>query len=141
MSDETSWSKKFFGILGDQLQDLSYISVVTGTGDTYAEIDPSSNNIIKELENQKVKIVARTYMELDGDITMILPTKQSPESNEIDKELMEIHRQNTDIAVRNWNSFVGTVVDIAKVVGGMLGLSTQQIATNFGSLNVPVAET
>lgn len=49
--------------------------------------------------------MARTRIELDGDIGMLLPTSADG-SLTINNDILNIHKQNVDVAVANWNSFV-----------------------------------
>ena len=54
---------------------------------------------------EKVRALARTRIELDGDIGMIVPTKDNGDLS-ILNDILNIHKQNVDVAVANWNSFV-----------------------------------
>ena len=49
-----SWLNNFFGKIGDQLEDLTYVSIITGTGNTYAKIEASADNIVEELEKNQI---------------------------------------------------------------------------------------
>jgi hypothetical protein len=48
---------------------------------------------------------------LDGDIGMIVPTKEDGDLS-ILNDILNIHKQNVDVAVANWNSFVQNMLNI-----------------------------
>ena len=111
MSEETEkknlW-EKFMDTLKNELSDLSYIEIVTAAGDPKTEIDPNNDarDIVAALRSlEKVRALARTRIELDGDIGMIVPTKDNGDLS-ILNDILNIHKQNVDVAVANWNSFV-----------------------------------
>src|SRR6188472_756600 len=80
-----NWVERFINVLKDQLLDLSYISITTCSGDTYAKIEPSSPNLLDTLKDQKLKIEARTIYELDADIIKILPISNTDGKAVIDQ--------------------------------------------------------
>jgi hypothetical protein len=111
MSEETKeknlW-ETFMDTLKNELIDLSYIEIVTAAGDPKTEIDPNNDarDIVAALRSlEKVRALARTRIELDGDIGMLVPTKDDG-SLSINNDILNIHKQNVDVAVENWNSFV-----------------------------------
>jgi len=142
---------------GKQLErlttDLEAIEVVTAIGDTTVEIssnkdttgesDPTLKADITNIANGQIKnisgklnILARTRFELDGDLLVILPTKQivtNPTTNsdtqpegsttssteikdrvEIDKEILDLHKENVKMAIDNLQFVYEKVLDIAK---------------------------
>jgi hypothetical protein len=121
-----SWLNNFFGKIGDQLEDLTYVSIITGTGNTYARIDPASDDIIAELEKNQITILARTNIELDGDITVIVPTKDG-QGVTVNQEIMTIHKENTSIAVTNWNNFMNMIIQVIKIIAELAGMSNVAI--------------
>jgi hypothetical protein len=144
---------------GKQLErlttDLEAIEVVTAIGETTVEISSNKSTIegsdtplkadITNIANGQIKsisgklnILARTRFELDGDLLVILPTKQiatnpttttnpdtqpegSTESSteikdrvEIDKEVLDLHKENVKMAIDNLQFVYEKVLDIAK---------------------------
>ena len=112
----------------DQLLDLSYISITTCSGDTYAKIEPSSPNLLETLKDQKLKIEARTIYELDADIIKILPINNNNGKAEIDQEILKLHKESELLAIDNWNKFVNTVLDVTKTI---LAISGAKIDAGF----------
>ena len=111
----------FFGKIGDQLEDLTYVSIITGTGNTYAKIDASADNIVEELEKNQITILARTNIELDGDITIVIPTKDG-QGVSVNQEIMAIHKENTAVAVANWNNFMNMIMQVIKIIAELAGM-------------------
>jgi|SRR5829696_4177945 len=107
VKEKNLW-EKFMDTLKNELSDLSYIEIVTAAGDPKTEIDPNNDarDIVAALRSlEKVRALARTRIELDGDIGMIVPTKDDGNLS-ILNDILNIHKQNVDVAVANWNSFV-----------------------------------
>jgi hypothetical protein len=107
INEKNLW-EKFMDTLKNELSDLSYIEIVTAAGDPKTEIDPNNDarDIVAALRSlEKVRALARTRIELDGDIGMIVPTKDDGGLS-ILNDILNIHKQNVDVAVANWNSFV-----------------------------------
>jgi hypothetical protein len=111
MAEETKeknlW-EKFMDTLKNEFSDLSYIEIVTAAGDPKSEIDPNNDarDIVAALRSlEKVRVLARTRIELDGDIGMLVPTKDDG-SLSINNDVLSIHKENVEVAVANWNSFV-----------------------------------
>jgi hypothetical protein len=107
VKEKNLW-EKFMDTLKNELSDLSYIEIVTAAGDPKTEIDPNNDarDIVAALRSlEKVRALARTRIELDGDIGMIVPTKDDGNLS-ILNDILNIHKQNVDVAVTNWNSFV-----------------------------------
>ena len=63
----------------------------------------------------KVRALARTRIELDGDIGMLVPIKEDGGVS-IDNDILNIHKQNVDIAVANWNSFVQNMLQALNIL-------------------------
>jgi hypothetical protein len=121
MSEETNeknlW-EKFMDTLKNELSDLSYIEIVTAAGDPKTEIDPNNDarDIVAALRSlEKVRALARTRIELDGDIGMIVPTKNNGDLS-ILNDILNIHKQNVDVAVANWNSFVQNMLQALNIL-------------------------
>ena len=125
-SKRDSWLNNFFGKIGDQLEDLTYVSIITGTGNTYAKIQASADNIVEELEKNKIIILARTNIELDGDITIVVPTKDG-QGVSVNQEILAIHKENTAIAVANWNNFMNMIMQVIKIIADLAGMKNVDV--------------
>lgn len=118
-SQNKSFLDKLRSTIQNEINDLSYIEVITAiSDDTLIEIDPAKNDIIDALRSgkQKIKILARTRIELDGDITMILPGDKDGNPTNIDIEIMKMHKANVDAAVQNCNNFLHMMLDALRIV-------------------------
>lgn len=133
------WLNTFFGKIGDQLEDLTYVSVITGTGNTYAKIEPGSDNIIDALKAGQVTILARTNIELDGDITVIVPTKDG-QGVTVNQEIMTIHKESTSVAVQNWESFLNMIITLINAIAKLAGIGTDNIVEKLSLRHKPEAE-
>jgi len=120
-----NWIERFIDILRDQLLDLSYVSVTTCSGDTYARIEPSSPNLLDTLKDQKLKIEARTIYELDADIIKVIPINNTNGKAEIDQEILKLHKESEQLAIENWSTFVNTVLDVTKTILAMSGAKVE----------------
>ncbi len=126
-------------IVKEQLDDLAYIEIMTVVSDNInAKISPRYENLAlaltaktgtplllkpeakaeakettrkKEDDELKGKVLARTRIELDGDIALILPTNR----NEIDAEVLQLHKANVDVAVQNWRYLIDAMFDVLKI--------------------------
>jgi hypothetical protein len=128
-------------VVREQLDDLRYIEITTAVSDNInAKINPQYENLVlaltaesgvplplkpkagaeeeeqqvqrKKEDELKADVLARTRIELDGDIALILPTNRS----EIDMEVLQIHKANVDVAVQNWRYFIDAMLDVLKIV-------------------------
>jgi hypothetical protein len=120
-----NWIERFIDVLKDQLLDLSYISITTCSGDTYAKIEPSSPNLLDTLKDQKLKIEARTIYELDADIIKVLPINNNNGKAEIDQEILKLHKESELLAIENWSKFVNTVIDVTKTILAISGVKIE----------------
>jgi hypothetical protein len=126
-------------IVKEQLDDLGYIEIMTVVSDNIdAKISPRYENLAlaltaksgtplplkpeaqaeakeatrkKEDDELKGKVLARTRIELDGDIALILPANR----NEIDAEVLQLHKANVDVAVQNWRYLIDAMFDVLKI--------------------------
>jgi hypothetical protein len=59
-------------------------------------------------------IVAKTIIEIDGDIIVKLPVVDT-EGNavELNERILEVHEENVAMAMENWRTFITTLVEIA----------------------------
>jgi len=87
------------------------MEIITAVGDVNANINPDLDIVIDAFKDSELKIVARTRIELDGDIMVLLPTNNYKKDGDIiiNQELLSLHKDNVDVAVKNWNSFVNNM--------------------------------
>ena len=124
------WFTKFFGKISDQLQDLTYVDVLTATSeDVFTNIDTKAPNIKDELKNKSFKVLAETKIELDGDIILVLP--MSDGEGKVNREILDIHNQNVAVAVQNWNNVLKMIVEIIRSFAGFAGLKETEIFDKF----------
>ena len=100
----------FFNDLSSELatwvNDIKAIEIVTASGNITVKIE-GENNYITNLANGgnvigEVKILARTRVELDRDLMVILPTKEDESKSVIvDNEILNIHNENVGMAMQN----------------------------------------
>jgi hypothetical protein len=117
---QDGWLQKLWKSVTSQLEDLSYISVTTCSGDTYANIDPTQDNVLQALKDSKVQILARTIYELDADIIKIIPMSQTDGKPTIDQEILKLHKESEQMAVANWNQFVITVMKVIELITSVI---------------------
>jgi hypothetical protein len=124
-----NWVNKLFGDIGDQLQDLTYVEVATGSAKVLSDvkINPGAKDVLDELNRTGVTVLARTRIELDGDIVMLLPTEGEGGVIKINKEVMDLHKENTTVAVNNWNNFLNLILATVKVLTTLLGLKEGEL--------------
>lgn len=86
------------------IEDVQTMDVITATGDLKAKIDPTrQGSIIDQLisADGELTIRARTTIQLDGDILSILPEKASATGSQIDEQMLKIHKESVDMAMKN----------------------------------------
>jgi hypothetical protein len=127
-----SWLSKFFGKVSDQLQDLTYVEILTLSATSSAEIgtsiDTTAPNVLKELETKGLKLLARTKIELDGDIIFAAPMM---EGDKINKEVMDLHKENVTAAVENWNNFLKMILEVIRAFASLAGYKETEIFDKF----------
>jgi hypothetical protein len=74
------------------------------------------------LKAEDVKILARTRIELDGDI-MVLLAAENKGDIVINKGVMAIHKENVDAAVQNWGRFIHNMLSALDLLMNITGLS------------------
>lgn len=107
----------------EYLTDLTYIDVTTLIGDPKKikwKLDPSKN-IKEQIADMDVTLLAKTVIELDGDITQILPGDQATGDVIINKEILQLHKESVDAAVENWDSFVKNMIEAVSQIRKFLG--------------------
>jgi hypothetical protein len=87
------------------IEDVQSMDIITATGDLKTKIDPSKGGgIIEQLQSAAeggLVIRARTTIQIDGDVLNILPEKKSEQGPQIDEDLLKIHKENVDVAIKN----------------------------------------
>lgn len=132
-----SWTDTFLSKIGDQLQDLTYVEVITAACNTAAILIDSGKDILEELSKANAQVLARTRIEHDGDIIMLLPTE--PQNNaKINKDIMDIHKESTTVAVENWKSFLNVIVSLIDTLGLITNLTKTDILQKF-SIKLPTS--
>ena len=128
-----TWLSKFYRKISDQLQDLTYVEVITMSSTSAsavtARIDTSAPDVLKEIEEKQMKLLARTKIELDGDILVILPMLNGEAT--VNKEILNIHKENVTVAVQNWNSFLNMIIEVIKVFADLAGMPRKDIFDKF----------
>ena len=113
-----------FAKLTDQLKDLTYVEVITAKGSPGVKIE-DRDDVLDALKN--VEILARTKIELDGDIVMVLPMTKINGEDKIDQEIMTVHKENVDVAVQNWKSFMDTILNAVSLIAELAGMGKTDI--------------
>ena len=86
------------------IEDVQTMEVVSATGNLKIKLDSSKEgNIIDQLPSaeEELTIRARTTIQLDGDILSILPEKASTVGSQIDEQMLKIHKETVDMAMKN----------------------------------------
>lgn len=86
------------------IEDVQTMDVITATGNLKAKIDSTKQgSIIDQLTSAdgELTIRARTTIQLDGDILSILPEKSSATGPQIDEQMLKIHKESVDMAMKN----------------------------------------
>src|SRR5215203_4103210 len=126
---EKSLLDSLFAKLTDQLKDLSYVEVITAKGSPDVKIDSEKENVLDTLNT--VEILARTKIELDGDIVMILPITKVNGEDRINQEIMKIHKENVEASVQNWKSFMDTILNAVSLIAELAGLGKTDIRSRL----------
>jgi len=122
---------KFINTIKKEINDLSYIEVVTAAGDPKTDVNPDAEMVILGLKAEEVKILARTRIELDGDIMVLLPAEKGSDDVKINKEILLIHKENVDTAVANWNNFMKNILTALDLLMSITGLSKSEALEHF----------
>lgn len=108
---------KIAKVLDDMATDLYELSVVTTTGSvTTIEIEDKKNGGRRQVfDVEETGISAKTVIQIDGDIIVKIPVKDS-EGNavEIDERMLILHEENVQMAMENWRTIVSTLVSVIK---------------------------
>jgi hypothetical protein len=139
--------QNFLNILNNEIKDLRSLEIITVSAENILmEIEKQDNNternsLLKDLElfkdEQKIKILARTHYELDGDLIQFLPMVKNLDntnSKELkeDPEIMTIHNQNVDRALKNQQGFIKIMTGfVSQVLIGITGPNGLKGLGNF----------
>lgn len=126
-----SWSDRFLSKIGDQIQDLTNVEIITASASSASiKIDANADSVLDELSKANAVVLARTRIELDGDIVMLIPA--DPQSGaKINKDIMDIHNNSTKVAVDNWKSFLNMVVSLVDTLVTLTGLTKTNVLEKF----------
>jgi hypothetical protein len=130
--------QNFLNLLNNEIKDLRSLEIITVSAENLLiEIEKQDNNnterisLLKELElfkdEQKIKILARTHYELDGDLIQFLPMVKNLDntnSKELKEntEIMTIHNQNVERALKNQQDFIKIMTGfVSHVLIGITG--------------------
>ena len=86
------------------IEDVQTMDVVSATGNLKVKIDSTKQgSILDQLPSAEgeLTIRARTTIQLDGDILSILPEKASNVGSQIDEQMIKIHKETVDMAMKN----------------------------------------
>ena len=87
--------------------------------------------MILGLKAEEVKILARTRIELDGDIMVLLPAEKGSDEVKINKDILLIHKENVDTAVNNWNNFMKNLLSALDLLVSITGLPKPELIGYF----------
>lgn len=126
--DETL--KQFLEKLNQKIQDLDAIEVVTAIGDVHYKLDNIDskteilNTIPTAVTEGVLKPLARTRIELDGDVLLVLPGKNDPVDptrkifdEEQFNKIQNFHNNNIQNAMDIWKTYVNTFLKIVEIFG------------------------
>ena len=117
MSALTGVVKKVGKVLEDMATDLYELSVVTTTGSVKTiEIKEKKDGTKKQVfDIEETGISAKTVIQIDGDIIVKIPVKNSEgEPIEIDERMLQLHEENVQMAMENWKTIITTLVSVVK---------------------------
>jgi hypothetical protein len=69
----------------------------------------------KKIGEFGITMMARTRIEIDGGILMLIPGSKGEPAN-IREEITTTHRENVEVAVQNWNNFMNTMLEALRIV-------------------------
>ncbi len=127
-ADEESFtaSKVFNSItnsIGAALKDLTELTIVTTTGRiTKVPAKIKGVNDAKEdkdayLVVEETAISAKTIIQIDGDIITRIPViDEEGKPIKIDERMLKLHEKNVEMAMKNWQVVISTLVETLKVL-------------------------
>ena len=105
------------------IEDRASLEVITARGDItidFKEMKKEENMLtfIKRLEvkDGKIQVLARTRIELDGDILSILPSKNTGSSFELDEKVLKIHNDTVSAGIERWENYMNSILHIINLI-------------------------
>jgi hypothetical protein len=97
------------------VNDVKALVVFTAAVHPDAQIDNNLKDGIVDLSNLKGKVtaMASTRIEIDGDISAMIPTEST--APEIRQQLMELHRENLALAQENVKRLLNTLLTFVEI--------------------------
>lgn len=128
-----------------ELEDLSYMEIITATSENvgghidnngwdildslrrgkppseYGQARDAEMEITKEdmLDLSNTEILARTRIELDGDVINIIKGNKG-EPIKLKESAMELHKLGINVSVQNWESFLRFVLEMTSTLGAIV---------------------
>jgi len=144
--------QNFLNLLNNEIKDLKSLEIITVSAENLLiEIEKHDNNnpterisLLKDLElfkdEQKVKILARTHYELDGDIIQFLPMIKNHENTNLKElrentEIITIHNQNVERALKNQQDFIKIMTGFVSQL--LIGITGSNGLKGLSNLFVP----
>lgn len=114
--EETDIIGHILSAIGDAVEDLTQLTIVTTTG----KIKTKHNSDGKAyLDIEETSISAKTIIQLDGDIITRIPvTSEEDEPLQIDERMLQLHEKNVELAIKNWQTVINTLVVMIKSFSG-----------------------
>ena len=91
--------------------------MVTTTGSVKTiEIDEKKDGTKRQVfDIEETGISAKTVIQIDGDIIVKIPVRNSEgEPIEIDERMLQLHEENVRLAMDNWKTIITTLVSVVK---------------------------
>ncbi|MCL4867875.1 MAG: hypothetical protein KJ063_02805 [Anaerolineae bacterium] len=73
-------------------------------------VETRAVDIGKTADFKDAKPVASTVIKIDGDSTTIVPTRSSPNGDEIDNALFHLHTQNVSLAIQYRQNIINALI-------------------------------
>lgn len=142
---KNAWNK-LKDTVEEEIEDLSYMEVITAVSDDvekhidntgwdilqslrlgnppsyYGEVRGQEKEITRDemLTSKNTEIIARTRIELDGDVLTMLKGKDA-KTAALSEDLMTLHNKGIEISVQNWKMFLEFVLNLTAIIGVMVG--------------------
>lgn len=132
-----------------ELEDLSYMEIITATSNKVdGHINEDAWDILQALREGKLPdnarkegiteadmlnmsntmILARTRIELDGDIFFLLRGEDG-KPLPINQDLIQLHKYGVETSIQNWHFFLNFMIDVTKTIGEIVGAVTPKKST------------
>lgn len=114
--EETDIIGHILSAIGDAVEDLTQLTVVTTTGKIKTKHNSDGEAY---LDVEETSISAKTIIQLDGDIITRIPvTSEEDEPLQIDERMLQLHEKNVELAIKNWQTVINTLVAMIKSFSG-----------------------